>query len=74
MKTTIFNLLGLIAFTAAFTSCKKIILDSGPLTEEVREIDEEFTEVEISGSIDLLINQETSDDLLRIEAGEKLLV
>jgi hypothetical protein len=73
MKKSIFSLVGLVAFAAAFTSCKKIVLDAGPLTEEVRDIDEEFTEIEISGSIDLLINQEDSDDLVRIEVGENLL-
>jgi len=73
MKKSIFNLLGLAVFMAAFTSCQKIVLDAGTLTEEVRELNAEFSEIEISGSIDLLINQEDSEDGLRIEAGEKLL-
>lgn len=73
MKKTIFSLVGLFVFATVFTSCQKIILDAGNLTEEVRELEEDFTEIEISGSFDLLINQQETEDILIVEAGENLM-
>lgn len=63
----------MVAFIASLSSCKKVILDGGPLTEDVRDLDEDFTRIHIDGSLDLLINQDQSEDILRIEAGENIL-
>jgi len=52
------------------SSCKKVILDAGELTIEQREINEDFSEIRLKGSIDLFVNED--DDVLRVEAGEKV--
>lgn len=73
MKKTCLNIMALIALMVFFSSCEKVILDAGDLTEEVRDFDQDFTKIHISGSLDLLVNQDDSGDQVRIEAGEKLL-
>ncbi len=60
-----------VALGLLFTSCKKVILDAGDLTTEIRDLDGEFTEIKADGSLDIYVGQ--YEDEIRIEAGEKLM-
>jgi len=62
-----------LASAFLFPSCKKLFIDSGDLVTQEREIDSEFTAIEVEGAVDLFLNTEENGDMLKIEAGEKLL-
>ncbi len=71
MKNSKTNLLALLLLIVSVSSCKKVIFEAGDLTTEIRTLDEDFTEIQIDGSLDLYVGEYNDD--LRIEAGENIL-
>lgn len=71
MRTSKYCLVAAAVLTISITSCKKVILDAGDLISETRTLDGEYSEIEIDGSIDLYVNQDS--DELRVEAGENVM-
>ncbi|MFK7755387.1 MAG: head GIN domain-containing protein [Flavobacteriales bacterium] len=71
MKNLKLNLAVVMMAALSLGSCKKVILDAGDLTIENREINDDFTEIQLKGSIDLYINDDS--DELRVEAGENVI-
>ncbi len=71
MKNLKLNLAITLLTIVSLASCKKVILDAGDLTVENREINDDFTEIHLRGSLDLYVNED--GDELRVEAGEKII-
>ncbi len=71
MKNSKFGLIAIAFLTLTMSSCKKVVFDAGRLTTETRNIDNDFTEIEIDGSIDVYVNQDSTP--LKVEAGENIL-
>ena len=68
MKNT--NLFLLIAIVLSFTSCRKVLFDSGNLIVEERVISESYTGIVVEGSMDVYIVQDSTFDI-QVEAGER---
>ncbi len=62
---------GLLLAGGVFQSCNKHI-SAGPMTTEDRVMSDSITAIQVQGSMDVFITQDTSYDV-RIEAGEKLM-
>ena len=71
MKNLLLPLL-LVSLVMVQTGCRKVLNNDGPRVTELREIDENYEEIHLEGSIDLIVNQ-TEDYELKIEAGQRLM-
>lgn len=61
-----------VMLSLGVTSCRKVYFSDGKQVEEYRDIDTNFTEIHLEGSIDLIISQ--SDEYrLKIEGGERMI-
>lgn len=71
MKTPVY-LMVILSLIAGLTSCRKVYFSDGRPVEEMRDIDTNYTEIHLEGSIDLIITQAT-DYKLKIEGGERMI-
>jgi hypothetical protein len=67
------NVLLLLAIIGViFTSCRRVSFTAGDLTSEDRIVDTNFTKIDVSGSIDVIITQDPAYQV-RVEAGNRMM-
>lgn len=71
MKTPVILIL-ILSLVAGLTSCRKVYFSDGRPTEELRDIDTNYTEIHLEGSIDLIVTQSDAYRL-KIEGGERMI-
>ncbi len=70
-KNALASIFGAALLMGGLQSCNKHI-SAGPITTENRVMSDSITSIQVQGSMDVFITQDTSYDV-RVEAGEKLL-